>query len=139
MRMCATCNNCKHENGKYYCPNEMTGKWKEVEKDCVCAFYDESKPTAKADTGKPRISLVPPAVITAIARIREYGVEKYKDPDNWRKVEIGRYHDAFLRHVVACMGDMNAVDEESGLPHLHHAACNLAFMIEIMEEKKNGE
>ncbi len=88
---------------------------------------------AKEDADKLRISLVPPAIIKAIARIREYGVQKYGDPENWRRVEIGRYHDAFLRHVVDCMGDLNAVDEESGLPHLHHAACNLAFILEMME------
>lgn len=111
-------------------------------RDGECEGYLERKEdasTAKADTGKPRISLVPPAIITAIARIREYGVEKYKDPDNWRKVEIGRYHDAFLRHTISCMNNLEAVDEESGLPHLHHAACNLAFMIEMMEGKDGAE
>lgn len=31
----------------------------------------------KADAGKPRLTLVPPEIITAIARVREYGIEKY--------------------------------------------------------------
>lgn len=134
MKSCETCRFGKCEGRKLYCQDNKMGEWEEMEEDFFCDFYEESS-TSKADNGKHRISLVPPAIITAIARIREYGVEKYKDPDNWRKVEIGRYHDAFLRHVVACMNNLDSVDEESGLPHLHHAACNLAFMIEMMEGK----
>lgn len=44
--------------------------------------------TAKADSGKPKLTLVPRAIICAIARIREYGVNKYPHggADNWRKV-----------------------------------------------------
>lgn len=42
---------------------------------------------AKADAGKPRLTLVPRKIIWAIARIREYGNRKYKDPENWKQVE----------------------------------------------------
>ncbi len=89
----------------------------------------------KADNGKPRISLVPPAIIYDIAKIREYGVNKYGDPENWRKVEIERYWDAYLRHTLACLGNLQETDKESGFPHLYHAACNLAFILELMEEQ----
>lgn len=36
-----------------------------------------------------------------------------------------------MRHVVAYLGDPHGVDEESGLPHLWHMACNIAFLIEL--------
>lgn len=85
---------------------------------------------AKADQGKVRPTLVPPSLVLAVAKIREYGCAKYHDPDNWKRVEPQRYRDALYRHLLAYFaGEEN--DEESGLPHLHHAACNIAFLIEL--------
>lgn len=92
---------------------------------------------AKADSGKPRLSLVPTRILWDIAQIREYGTEKYGDPDNWKKVEIARYWDAFLRHAMSVPRDeLGKRDEESGFPHLWHCACNLAFLLELMEGKE---
>lgn len=90
---------------------------------------------AKADTGKPRISLVPTQIIRDIATVREYGNKKYGDPNNWRKVEEQRYIDALLRHTLAFWENPNGVDEESGLPHLSHIACNVAFLCEMRRKK----
>ena len=87
--------------------------------------------TAKADAGKPRLSLVPMQIMFDVAQIREYGTEKYKDPENWKRVEPDRYVDALLRHLLRFVQDRDSVDEESGLSHLSHAACNLAFLCEI--------
>lgn len=91
--------------------------------------------TAKADKGKPRLTLVPRQIIWAIARIREYGNKKYGDPDNWRQVEPQRYRDAMMRHMLAYLDDPYGVDEESSLPHLWHLACNVAFLCEMEEEQ----
>lgn len=55
---------------------------------------------------------------------------KYHDPENWRSVEPQRYRDALYRHWLAYLEDPGGVDEESGLPHLWHLACNAAFLIE---------
>lgn len=87
--------------------------------------------TAKADAGKLQLSLVPTELIRAVARIRMYGVAKYKDPDNWKRVEPERYRDAMFRHMLAYIDDPAGVDEESGLPHLWHLACNAAFLVEM--------
>ena len=92
---------------------------------------------AKADAGKPRLTLVPRKIIWAIAKIREYGNKKYHDPDNWKNVDIQRYRDAAFRHFLAYLDDPTGVDEESGLPHLWHLACNIAFLCE-MEDLENG-
>lgn len=86
--------------------------------------------TAKADAGKDRITLVPRQIIRDIARVRMFGTEKYKDPDNWRRVESERFKDALMRHLLAYLDDPDSVDAESGLPHLWHAACNIAFLCE---------
>lgn len=96
---------------------------------------------AKDDGGKITPSLVPTEIIRAIAKIRMYGTEKYHDPQNWRSVSAERYHEALLRHILAAWNDVRAVDEESGMPHIWHAACNLAFIIELLGdcEKENDE
>ena len=86
---------------------------------------------AKADAGKPQLTLVPRAIIWAIAKIQMYGNIKYGDPENWRTVEVNRYRDAAFRHFFAYLDDPDAVDEESGLPHLWHLACNISFLCEM--------
>ena len=92
-----------------------------------------SDQTIKADAGKPRLSLVPTDIINQIARVREYGINKYPNggPNNWKKVELDRYRDATYRHLLAYIADPKGVDEESGLPHLAHLACNVAFLCEL--------
>ena len=94
-----------------------------------------SDQSAKSDAGKLRLTLVPRGIIRAIARIRMYGNEKYPEggSDNWKRVEAARYRDAVFRHFLAYLGDPKGKDEESGLPHLWHLACNIAFLIELEE------
>jgi hypothetical protein len=92
--------------------------------------------TAKADMGKPRLTLVPRTIFYAIAQVREYGNRKYGEPESWRAVEIERYRDAAFRHLLAYLDDPQGVDEESGLPHLHHLACNVAFLAEMEGENR---
>ena len=104
-----------------------------IEDDCD-QVATESNQEAKSDGGKPRPSLVPPALIRGVDAIREYGCRKYNDPENWRRVEPQRYWDALLRHVLAAWNDWKAVDPESGMPHLWHIACNAGFLMQYMEE-----
>lgn len=91
----------------------------------------------KADNGKPKLTLVPRKIIFDIAKVREYGNAKYPEggSDNWKQVEIQRYRDAAFRHFMAYLDDPEGVDEESGLPHLSHLACNVAFLCEMEGEK----
>ena len=91
---------------------------------------------AKADSGKPILSLVPKEIIYEIEKVRSFGVKKYKDPDNWRKVELERYHQALLRHTLAVWDDIKARDEESSLYHLSHIATNVAFILEMLKDKE---
>lgn len=85
----------------------------------------------KADAGKLRISLVPTEIVRAIARVRAFGVEKYGEIDGWRQVDPQRYRDALLRHVIEWVDDPGGVDAESGLRHIEHIACNIAFLLEF--------
>lgn len=76
--------------------------------------------------------------IEAVGHVRTYGTSKDKgDPDNWRKVETERYLDALMRHICDWMRDPDGLDAESGLPHLEHVACNVAFLLEIERDSSN--
>lgn len=99
----------------------------------------EKSQAAKHDAGKARLSLVPTRIIYDIARIREYSNRKYGDPENWRTVEPQRYRDAAFRHLLDYITDPKGVDSESGLPHLWHLACNIAFLCEMEEGGADGD
>ena len=85
----------------------------------------------KSDAGKPRLTLVPRKIIWDVAWIREYGTVKYGSSENWQGVDVARYRDAAFRHFLAYLDDPAGVDDESGLPHLWHLACNIAFLCEL--------
>ena len=95
----------------------------------------ETKQVAKADDGKLEIDLVPMQIVRDIAEVRMYGNRKYGDPENWRQVELRRYINALLRHTLAFAESANSIDEESGIPHYKHMACNAAFICHMMAER----
>lgn len=97
-----------------------------------------NKQEAKADAGKPKLTLVPRKILFDIARVREYGTKKYGDSENWKQVDKQRYRDAAFRHFCAYLDDPTGTDEESGLPHLAHLACNVAFLCEMEGAEKDG-
>ena len=122
-----------HKGGVETCPGcsgkgEILRNIEDIEREE--AWEAMNKQEAKADARKPRPTLVPVSLIEAVASIREYGVAKYHDPDNWKKVDAERYRNAAYRHWLAYIKG-EKLDPESGLPHLHHCACNLAFLIEM--------
>lgn len=90
---------------------------------------------AKADAGKLPLTLVPLEIIRNIAEVRRYGKNKYGSSENWKTIEPVRYRDAMFRHMLLYLDDPYGVDEESGLPHLWHLACNVAFLCELEKDK----
>ena len=105
------------------------------EPDTLCPANDNGlDQTAKSDSGKPRLTLVPPKIIWDIAAVRQYGVEvKYPvtGVDGWRTIGEERIRDAAARHFLRYLTDPKGVDEESGLRHLWHLATNIAFLCEL--------
>lgn len=97
---------------------------------------DEEDQEIKADAGKPKLRFVPWEIVNDIAYVREYGVKKYHAVDSWKEVEPERYVDALLRHTLAFAQDPAGEDEESGMPHLWHVACNVAFLCEYLKVGK---
>lgn len=93
----------------------------------------------KEDEGKLEIRQVPTQIIRDIAEVRMYGNAKYKDEQSWRRVEMERYVDALLRHTLAFLDGPTSCDEESGIPHYKHMACNMAFLCELLKEGKQND
>ena len=82
----------------------------------------------KYDTGKNRLELIPPEFIEGVAHVLTFGANKYGD-FNWTKgLKYSRIIGALMRHLLAFIKG-ERLDKESGLPHLWHVGCNLAFLI----------
>lgn len=96
-------------------------------------------PALKFDDNKPILSLVPPSLEEAVGAILTMGAKKYA-PNNWKKgLKYSRIVSSLKRHLNEFYKG-NLLDTESGKPHLWHAACNLAFLIEYesnLERYKN--
>jgi deoxycytidylate deaminase len=89
----------------------------------------------KFDSAKPRVALVPPSLILGVAKVLTYGAKKYK-ANNWRKTpDIESYISALYRHMLAWQSG-EETDPESGLHHLEHIACNVAFLLELKDLSK---
>ena len=97
--------------------------------------------TAKADAGKPDLTLVPWQIVWDIAEVRMYGNAKYLEggSDNWKRVGIERFRAALMRHLLKYLDDPDSVDEESGIEHWKHAACNMSFICAMEKERRQSE
>jgi hypothetical protein len=82
----------------------------------------------KHDGGKPRLELIPSSALIELARVLMHGAEKYGD-QNWRNgMAWSRLFGAAQRHLWA-WNTGEDIDPESGMPHLAHALCNIAFLV----------
>ena len=93
-----------------------------------------NEPGAKLDAGKVRPALVIQGfrrALLAISEVGTFGAAKYTD-NGWKSVPDGRkrYEDALYRHLLA-----EGVDEQSGLPHLAHAAWNILAILELEQQR----
>ena len=96
----------------------------------------EDKKFIKADTDKTRVSLVDPMFIVGTAEVLTFGAKKY-EANNWKKLpynDIHRIKDSTMRHMMSYL-DGEYIDEESGLAHLKHIACNIMFLLHHEEKK----
>lgn len=90
----------------------------------------------KADAGKPPMSLLSNTALVEIAKVLEFGKNKYS-AHNWRSgFAYSRVLDAAARHLYAYI-DGEDCDPESGLSHLAHLGCCVMFMLEL--EKTHPE
>lgn len=117
----AICEICTREN----CP-------------CHSAKQKQITPGVKHDTGKPRLSLVPPECLDQLIKVLEGGAVKYA-PDGWKTVPDAetRYYDAAFRHLQAHRkGEI--IDPESSLPHISHVFANIMFLVWFNQKNTNS-
>lgn len=98
----------------------------------------------KDSVGKAPLSLIPYEALEAIARVREYGNQKYKSPSIWRghPEKQGEFVEAAMRHIAKyndakLYGLRSTNDEESGIDHLDHAITSLALAIALRGDTKH--
>jgi len=78
---------------------------------------------------KPSISLIPTKPLFEIARVLDFGKEKYS-AHNWRNgITQDRLLSAAMRHLLS-NNEGETLDPESNLNHLAHAACMILFCLE---------
>lgn len=92
----------------------------------------------KDDAQKPSFSLVPQVALLAVARIMTFGAAKYgrlnwKQPDDHPVPRPSRLLDAAQRHINAHLRG-EAIDADSGEPHLAHAAASIMMALELEAE-----
>lgn len=101
---------------------------------------DPHAPGAKLDAGKPRPELIMHGFAHALMVVTEvatFGASKYTD-NGWVEVPEAerRYMDALYRHLLKHhMGEV--YDDDSGLPHLAHAAWNVLAVLELYLRQQN--
>jgi hypothetical protein len=82
----------------------------------------------KFDGEKPIMSLLPFVALKEIAKILTFGKDKYGSW-NWAKgMDWSRVESAMLRHYEAYASGED-LDQESGLLHTAHMACNALFLL----------
>lgn len=135
-------NGCSRSNDKYDCSDHrVIWKLKEVPtvKPPIEAPVDQKLGT-KYDDEKIQYTLIPPYALQEVARNLTVGLRKYKERDNWKKVEGAeqRYMDALYRHIEAVRrGEI--YDNESGaenMPHMAAVVANAMFLLEFMLDPK---
>lgn len=98
----------------------------EMDNDMILAIAAEEG--RKDDRDKPRIDLMPPEMIFAVSDVLTFGAKKYGGR-NWESgMAWGRIYAALMRHLWAWWSGATG-DDETGMSHLHHAGCCIAFLI----------
>jgi hypothetical protein len=88
----------------------------------------------KFDGGKEPMDLIPTAPLLEIARVLDYGKQKYS-AQNWRKgLAWSRVYAAAQRHLLKWNAG-ETTDPETGLNHLAHAAVNILFLLEYTNSR----
>ena len=75
------------------------------------------------------MGLIPQAALMEVAKVLDFGAQKY-DRNNWLLgMDHSRLSDAALRHIAQYL-DGNDIDSESGLEHISHAACCILMLLQ---------
>lgn len=105
--------------------------------DCPGGHADEALTGFKFDGGKLRYDLVPPFPLAELAQVYTDGAHKYGDENYLQGMSWRRVTASLMRHIEAYRTG-ETFDEESGSPHLAHAAW-ACFTLMLYEHAGLGE
>lgn len=89
----------------------------------------------KHDKGKPQLSLIDPLFSEEVARVLEFGKDRY-GLMNWAKgLSYLRVVDAIKRHIAAFETGQDD-DPETGMPHMAHMASCAMFLCHYLRNKR---
>lgn len=91
----------------------------------------------KLDSGKPMWQLMPFRALDEVAKVLTFGAKKYKDRQ-WESGDVAfaeRLIGAAFRHLQKKMIG-KPFDEETHLPHLAHAACDILMALDLLMRQK---
>jgi len=98
----------------------------------VVTIQQKNEPGTKFDYGKPPMDLLSTEALTQIAKVLDFGRQKYNS-HNWRKgMSWSRLVGAGLRHLTA-FNNGEDLDPETGLSHLAHLGCCTMFLLEFIK------
>lgn len=88
----------------------------------------------KYDTDKVPLDLLDPQALEGLAKVLQFGANKYA-AHNWRGgIAYSRLTAAMLRHMFKIL-EGEYIDPESGLPHIDHAGCCWMFLSNMMKTR----
>ena len=79
------------------------------------------------DPSKLQPTLIPPQFIAGVAQVLQHGAKKYSRGNWMRGMSFSSILDAIQTHLLAIQRGED-LDLDSGLPHIYHVGCNLAFL-----------
>ena len=93
-----------------------------------------SEEAMRFNDGKVEWSLVDFKSIEPLARVLEFGAQKYAR-NNWKKgMDVTKMMESLLRHAFSFLSG-ETEDQESGITHIGHIMCNCMFIQYMMDNK----
>jgi hypothetical protein len=100
------------------------------------AIITDQTAGAKFDGGKIGVWMLPPDPLIDIARVLDFGAQKYASYNWTNGIKYSRIYGSLLRHLWAWWKGED-IDPESGLHHLAHAGCNVLFLLQFSRSRKS--
>lgn len=96
----------------------------------------------RLNKGKVELSQCPVSLTTAVSMVLMKSSKKYSgkyEDANWQRgMDFSTVYNCLQRHITKWYNGED-LDSETGLNHLYHVACNVAFLIEYIETYPEGD
>lgn len=106
---------------------------------CIVEALSNSQ-ADRFNKNKPKITFVleMPNAIEGVAKVMEFGAEKYSRGNFKKGLPYTEVVDSLMRHTLAFLAGED-LDGDSGLPHVDHMATNTLFLAEFYRTNKDKD